>query len=66
MMMFGSLFFFVLFGMGLWWLVQQQQQGGLGPHPPQQSDPIEVARMRYARGDITREEYEQIRSVLVA
>lgn len=34
--------------------------------PPEAVDPLEIARRRYARGEITREEFEQIRRDLEA
>ena len=57
-MMFGFLFFFVLIGVGVWWFAQQQ--GVQGPRPQQQSDPMDIARMRYARGEITKEQFDEI------
>lgn len=59
-MMFGSLFFVLLVGAGIWWFIQQQQQGNMGPRPPQQGDPAEIARMRYARGEISQQELQVI------
>ena len=63
-MMFGPLFLFALLGIGVWWFVQQQQFGSTRINPPQQSDPITIARMRYARGEITEQEFAEILETL--
>ncbi|MHB9002527.1 MAG: SHOCT domain-containing protein [Coriobacteriia bacterium] len=64
-MMFGWFFIPILLGLGFWWLVQQQQYGGgRTPFPPRRDDPVEIARMRYAHGEISKEQYEEIRRTL--
>jgi uncharacterized membrane protein len=65
-MMLGSLFLVPLLGVGIWWLIQQQGNGNVGPKQPQQADPTEIARMRLARGEITKEQYEEILKTLRA
>ena len=35
-------------------------------HKPQPQDPLEVLKLRFARGEISREEYEERRKVLSA
>ena len=39
----------------LWWALRRQ------PASPPQATPLEVLRMRYARGEITQEQFEQIK-----
>jgi putative membrane protein len=38
-----------------------RRRGGRGFLPGGQDDPLEIARRRYARGEITRAEFEQIK-----
>ncbi|HEX2987027.1 MAG TPA: SHOCT domain-containing protein [Chloroflexota bacterium] len=57
------LFWVLIIGGGILlfvWLFRQVQPagGGAGPVPRQ---PIEILRERYARGEITREQFEQMR-----
>ena len=35
-----------------------------GKHKPQPQDPLEVLKLRYARGEISREDYEERRKVI--
>ena len=44
---------------GVWWLV-----GNVGP--ARRNDPLDILRDRYARGEISREEYESPRRDLAA
>ncbi len=66
-MLWGSLMF-VLFWGGIIalvvWLVQSATRRGDGTMPPPSADPLDIAKARYARGEISREEFEQIRQAL--
>ncbi len=42
------------------WLFRQGQPAGVGPGPATRS-PVDILRERYARGEITREQFEQMR-----
>ncbi|MHB0869068.1 MAG: SHOCT domain-containing protein [Chloroflexota bacterium] len=42
------------------WLFRQAQPTGAGPGPTT-SRPLDILRERYARGEITREQYEEMR-----
>ncbi len=58
-MLFGTIWFVVFWGLVLWAVFTVAGRGGSGARGD--DSPIEIARRRYARGDITREEFEQIR-----
>ena len=63
-MVLGSLWFVFFWGAIIWLVVRVlgARDGGA----PRDDSAIEVARRRYARGDISREEFEQIRRDLTA
>ena len=46
------------------WLIQQAGPATAGP-PPSEGRALEILQERYARGEITREEYERMRQDLV-
>ena len=57
------LFWVLVIGGIVWlviWLVQQPRPGAAGPGAPGPSA-LDILRERYARGEITREQYEQMR-----
>jgi putative membrane protein len=47
----GTIMFFVVYALG----------GGRWTRRPDEDDALEIAKRRYARGDISREEFDQIR-----
>jgi len=56
-----SILVLVALGLAIWWLVGQQR-----PRPLSRDAALEALRERYARGDITREEFEARRRDLAA
>lgn len=63
-MVFGGLLF-LLFWAGVIWLAIWAASGGSSrAAPPSRSDPWDIARERYARGDISPDEFERIRQDL--
>lgn len=38
-----------------------RRRGGEAPFGPKEDDPVAIARRRYAAGEITREQFEQIK-----
>ena len=54
-----SLAFLVALGFGVWWLVRQMRPG-------HRDAALDVLRERYARGEITRDEFETRRRDLAA
>ncbi len=70
-MMLVGLAFMVLFWGGIIfliiWAVKQiasPRRESVPPAAPGKSTPLEIARERYARGEITKEQYEQLRKDL--
>lgn len=64
-MMFGGLWmvlFWVAIIAAIIWGVRAL--GRRDEEPQVREDPLEIARRRYARGEITREEFEEIRAAL--
>ena len=53
------LFWFLLIG-GIVWLVQSLVRGTRAGTPPDES-PLEILKRRYAKGEITKEQFEQMK-----
>ncbi len=61
-----SLLLLVLVVLGIVWLWRALERGrgpedGAGVRPGIRREPLDIARERYAKGEISREEYEQIK-----
>jgi putative membrane protein len=66
-MMFFMIFFWLLLLAPIVLLIVYWIRPHEGPHPMQggpREDPIEILRMRYARGEINNEQFEQMRKDL--
>jgi putative membrane protein len=61
---FGGLLWLILLGVIIWAVISLVS-GGHQPQQRREEDPLEIAKRRYARGEITREQYEQIRNDLL-
>ena len=57
-MLLGSVWFVFFWGLIIWAVLKVT--GGLGKSTTEAS-PLDIARSRYARGEISREEFEQLR-----
>ncbi len=72
MMMFGGIFFvlfWVLIIGGAIWLILTLTRGSTGvaaPPPPAAQTPLDILKLRYAKGEITKEQYDQMRADLGA
>jgi putative membrane protein len=65
-MVFGALVWIALWASAIYlgvWLVRAGRDRG---HEDRDGDPVEIARHRYARGEINREQFEQIHKDLTA
>ncbi|HEV8674672.1 MAG TPA: SHOCT domain-containing protein [Methylomirabilota bacterium] len=62
MMLAGTVFWLILLaalGLVLWWALSQRR-------PPRRDTALDILRERYARGELTREEFEAQRRDLMA
>lgn len=68
MMMIGTIAVAAIVGLLVYLLIKgspgQGSQGGQGPYGKQGETPLDVAKRRYASGEITREQFEEIRKAL--
>ncbi len=56
------LIFWVLIIVGVVWLIQALARGGQSPFsPPSYESPLDILRARYARGEITKDQFDQMR-----
>ena len=60
--LFGGLLWLILWGTIIYLVVSVVASGR--EHRPREDDPLEIVKRRYAKGEITREEFEQIRKDL--
>ena len=62
----GMLLFWLLVIGGVVWLVQSAGRGATsaGPSMPLAEAPLDILKRRYARGEITKEQYEEMRHAL--
>jgi putative membrane protein len=69
-MLIGSVWFVLFWTLATWFIVSlvSRQDAGRGershPETPRDEAPIEIVKRRYARGEISHEEYEQMRREL--
>ncbi len=62
-MIIGLVFTIIVLGGLVWlvvWAVRRSGTGGYTGNPPAGLSPKEIAQQRYARGEITREQYQQL------
>ena len=67
-MLFGGVFMFLfwvaLVALVVWGITRLARRGDSGPGAIERRNPLEIAKERYARGEISREEFEQIKKDL--
>ena len=67
-MMFGGILMVLFWGLVIalvvWGVKRLTERGGSGPTTPEKGDPLDIAKERYARGEISKEEFEQIKKDL--
>jgi len=51
----------VILAVIIWGVKQLTGRNGAQPNRPKRQDPLEIAKERYAKGEISREEFEQIK-----
>jgi putative membrane protein len=54
----------IVIGVAVYFIVRSQKGGGLGLNLNRET-PLEILKKRYARGEITGEEYEEMRKALL-
>ncbi|ADJ26568.1 Protein of unknown function DUF2078, membrane [Dehalogenimonas lykanthroporepellens BL-DC-9] len=61
---FMFLFGIIIIGLIVWGFYTLNKNGSVSVGTPARRDPLDIARERYARGEITAEEFENIRKNL--
>ena len=65
MMWYGWLFWIIIIGLVVYLIVKlTTQKGGEGPHGPSQETPMDILKKRYARGEISKEEFDRMKKDL--
>ena len=62
-MVFGGVWMFLFWG-GFIWLVVWAVRRSTNRGPDSKSSPLDIAKERYARGELTKEEYERLKQDL--
>ncbi len=68
MMFFGGWMFIVwvlIIGLIVWGVIALTRRGTSASDKPEKNNPLDTARERYARGEISKEEFEQIKKDLL-
>ena len=62
-MLFGSVWFVLFWGLIIWavYSVISKLSGGQSNQGSREGSPLDIARRRYARGEITKDQFDQIR-----
>ena len=67
-MVFGGLWMLVFWGgiiaLIVWGIKKLTERGGSGPGIAEKRDPLDIAKERYAKGETSKEEFEQIKKAL--
>lgn len=67
-MVFGGIWMVLFWGgiiaLVVWGIKKLTERGGSGTGGTDKRDPLDIAKERYARGDISKEEFEQIKKDL--
>jgi len=58
------LFWGVIVALVVWGIKKLAERGSSGSSNSEKRDPLDIAKERYARGEISREEFEQIKKDL--
>lgn len=67
MMFFGGmwLFWIVIIGLIVWGAIALTRHSGVRSEPGTKQSPFDIAKERYARGEITKDEFERIKKDLM-
>ncbi len=57
-------FWGVIVALAVWGIRKLTERGSSGPNGPEKRDPLDIAKARYARGEISKEEFQQIKEDL--
>jgi len=62
-MLFGSIWFVIFWGLIIWAVATlvSKAGGGQSSQASHEESPLDIARKRYARGEISKEEFERLR-----
>jgi len=63
--MFGWIFWIILIGLIIWLAINQNNRNKQNYQPPQQESAMDILKKRYAKGEISKEEYEQMKKEIL-
>ncbi len=63
-MWFGWIFWIVLIALVIWLVLNQGSRNRQNYLPPQQASPLDTIKTRYAKGEINKEQFEQMKKDL--
>lgn len=64
-MWFGWVFWIVIIAIIIWLVVNQSNKNKQNYQPPHQESAMDILKMRYAKGEISKEEFERMKKEII-